>query len=420
MSDIIDNFDTVDGNITSTTGVPFQLPMLYKTGSRGKILAWRVGFDGIRLYMHSGELPKFKTQKYEVHYYEVQVRSGADITEQANIDANARWREKIDKHGYSPEQGAKNNLLDKPPMLATVWDPAKDQIKFWPVVAQPKLDGVRVRAKLSDNTITLLSRAGKTIEFFAKLKSDILILANLIKDNYIKLYPDQDHDFLIDGELYSHNNISFEEVNGTSRKQLTPYEREDEIEYHVYDIALGWETAPFDHRYDLLMKCFAHVSPTSLVKLVPTYQMKNKQDIIDFQAYITSQGYEGTIIRPIANGSSDPNRLKYTYYIGTRGQNLFKYKDYLEEEFEVVGATEGGGAEAGAVIWELKTPDGKTFLSRPRGDYKEDNSIRKQLYREYLQNPNKFLGRKYRVRFQKYSNTGIPVSGAGIDFIDDR
>ena len=84
-------------------------------------------------------------------------------------------------------------------------------------------------------------------------------------------------------------------------------------------------------------------------------------------------------------------------YMGTISA---KYKEFMEEEFKIIGFHEGTGDEKGIVIWECETPDKKQFSVRPKGT----REIRKELY----DNGDKYIGKLLTVIFQEYTNDGIP------------
>ena len=81
--------------------------------------------------------------------------------------------------------------------------------------------------------------------------------------------------------------------------------------------------------------------------------------------------------------------------------NIFKnIKDFKDEEFKIIGFTEGKGVEKGCIIWTCITKDGKEFSTRPKGTHK----FRKELFK----NGKEYIGKKLTVVFQEYSADGIP------------
>ena len=79
-----------------------------------------------------------------------------------------------------------------------------------------------------------------------------------------------------------------------------------------------------------------------------------------------------------------------------------KYKNFIDDEFEIVGITEGQGNRAGMLgFFSLKTKEGDLFDSNARGD--------RGYYRDILKNKNSIIGRLATVRFQNYTPGNCPV-----------
>lgn len=72
-------------------------------------------------------------------------------------------------------------------------------------------------------------------------------------------------------------------------------------------------------------------------------------------------GYEGSILR-----------LDIGDYENKRSKQLLKKKDFVDEEFKIVGAVEGEGGRAGTIgffVMELEDGKEKTFKSNVKGDF---------------------------------------------------
>lgn len=98
-----------------------------------------------------------------------------------------------------------------------------------------------------------------------------------------------------------------------------------------------------------------------------------------------------------------------------RSRYLQKYKEFLEEEFEIVGYHDGEGLEKGLVVWDcitptqnyLQNPDsyigavpGRRFSVRPRGTHDDRRVL-------FYQAEN-FIGQVITVIFQEYTADGVP------------
>ena len=89
-----------------------------------------------------------------------------------------------------------------------------------------------------------------------------------------------------------------------------------------------------------------------------------------------------------------------------RSPDLQKFKTFLDDEYEIVGFTQGTGTDEGCVIWECKTKEGKTFSVRPRGSVAERQG--------YFNNGNEWIGSQLTVRYQELTDGGIPRFPVGI------
>lgn len=141
---------------------------------------------------------------------------------------------------------------------------------------------------------------------------------------------------------------------------------------------------------------------TEHLQLVPIVEITQESEIQPLHDQFVAEGYEGLMIR----NSGSPYKLK------DRSNDLLKYKNFHDMEFEIVGARAPiNGKEEGCIIWELKLPSSDaTFTCRPRDTYES----RKADWIEYNQDPSQFIGCQYTVRFQEKYDNGIPRFPTGI------
>ena len=128
----------------------------------------------------------------------------------------------------------------------------------------------------------------------------------------------------------------------------------------------------------------------TLIKIVPTYIAEKSQDIKKYHEMFTHEGFEGTMLR----NSNAP------YAINKRSKDLQKYKDFVEEEFKIIGFHDGVGLEKGLIIWEVENKKGNMFSVRPKGSHE----LRKDLYKKGKE----YIGKLLTVIFQEYTKEGIP------------
>jgi DNA ligase-1 len=113
--------------------------------------------------------------------------------------------------------------------------------------------------------------------------------------------------------------------------------------------------------------------------------------LAEFQEYI-AEGYEGIMIR-----------LNGLYKQGQRSDALYKYKEFLEDEFIIKGVK---ADKCNQAIMECKG-----FDVRMKGTDEE---------REFqLQNPELFIGKKVTVRYFTMTEYGRPQFPIGVTIRDD-
>ena len=309
--------------------------------------------------------------------------------EQAVSEAQSDWKKKKDK-GYAEVLGnahvpgvagedavaAHKTIL---PMLAHDYHKRGKSIVF-PAFVQAKLDGVR---SIFHNGI-LSSRMGKPFSGLEHITGELAAAtaAGLI----------------LDGEVYS-TTLPFQQFVGlVKKKTFTEAHKEQlkQVNLWVYDCV---NDKPFEERLAMLKAFFAKHT-FAHVKLLPTEEAGSAADLKKFHDAYVAEGYEGLIVR----------NKKGHYHLATRSADLQKYKEFEDDEYEVVGFTEGEGHEKGLVIWTCKTKDGKKFNVRPRGTHEE----RAALFKE----AGNYIGKKLTVRYQELTGDGIPRFPVGITFRD--
>lgn len=293
-----------------------------------------------------------------------------DNREQASFDLTSLISKQRDK-GYS-EQGMKRVETLPTPMLANKWD-AKKHLATYPFFAQPKFDGVRL---LFDGTRGW-SRMGK------------LFIPEVIE--HLKMNTGG---LILDGELI-YEGATFQSTIRAVKKYR---ETSQYLTYNVFDIVMP--DTPFEKRYQILKEFFRNSTIPSNVRMVPALKMINLESLMYHHNQFTAEGYEGTIIR-IPNGE---------YQIGQRFNDLLKLKDFVDAEFKIVDVTEGAARELGAAIFICTTENGKYFNVRPKGSIE----ARKEIWA----NPSSYIDKMLTVRYQGFSEDGIPRFPVGLSIRD--
>jgi DNA ligase-1 len=111
-------------------------------------------------------------------------------------------------------------------------------------------------------------------------------------------------------------------------------------------------------------------------------------------------GYEGTMIREASS----------VYEIGKRSNYLLKLKDFMTDEYKVIGMRECAGKDVGTPTWVCVTGNGQEFTVRPEGT--------QEKRREMFKNGHKYIGKMLTVKYQNLTELGVPRFPVGIAFRD--
>ena len=397
----------------------FTLPPLYKIGAYDKVNVWLIGFNGNHLMMYWGTEMDMKNGSLQNSSAPVELNStGRNIYEQALLEAKSRWKRKQDKDGYS-EKLMDMSILTMPAMLANTWDPAKSQIKNYPVWVEPKLDGIRCRANMDENNkVVLISRTTLVISHFDHIRNDLQNLFPYIEEVLRNAFPDKYPLCRLDGELYTHE-IPFDVLNGMARlsEGRKASDKEHLVSYFLFDCVINGNWT-YDERLNVLFTAYGKYLqqfPNTSVRVLQPENAFSKEDILNAHAKYVQQGYEGVIIR-MFGGKTEVERAK-SYYLGRRCNAILKYKEFEDTEGVIVGAKTGTGTEEGAVVWSIRSPNGAVFDCRPRGTV----PARVELAKQWMATEGReFLNRAYRYRYQGLTSEGTPRFPVGLGFVNDR
>jgi DNA ligase-1 len=251
-------------------------------------------------------------------------------------------------------------------MLAHKYKDHSKKLKFPLVSCSPKIDGLRLILSVQDGQATTTSRTGT-------------IFTGL--DHITKEYAEFE-DVVVDGELYS-STLTFEQISSVVRKGDVDDPRMQSIFFFAFDLI---NNDPYHTRVvnlEYLVMGFNHT------KVVPWFIIKSEEEIQPKHIEFIEQGYEGTMIR----------NLHSLYQKNKRSYDLLKKKDFLDNEFEVIGYKAGKGKFENVPIFLLQC-DGGEFEAVPKGD--------QSLREDYLRNAESYIGSLATVRFFEYTADGIP------------
>jgi len=255
--------------------------------------------------------------------------------------------------------------------------------------------------KLSKDRITMFTRKGKPFPFMGKLLSDLQQFAD-------KMDERDEPEVYLDGELYS-DEIPFEELVGHCRRSFESHEKKgttaslELVKLNVFDAYFPHDPKmDFLKRYDWVTGRLIGVEerPYEMISLVDLYGVKDEAEMLVAHAKFISQGHEGTIIR----------NSKGAYKLNARSNDLLKFKEFLDGEFEIISFRSAEGRDEGTVIWTCETKEGKAFDCRPRGTHAQRT--------EWYDNGNNYVGKLLTVRYQEFTGDGLPRFPVGITIRD--
>lgn len=280
--------------------------------------------------------------------------------QQALAEAEALIIKKLKKDYFETIEEAKSNIIELP-MLAQRYEDCKDKIEF-PCWVQPKLDGMRSNV----NQVKFISRENRPITWMNHIWGDI------------KKCPFAD---TFDGELYAHG-YSFED-----NMRMTKKYREgitELVSLNVYDLCLP--NLSFVQRYAVL-KQMVEIINSPHIHLVPTYSVKDMEDVKKYHAQFLNEGYEGTIIRWGNAG----------YKFNGRSENLVKYKDFKDIALTILDVIPMDKyPKQGMIICEM---NGERFTATPKMSHDKRE--------ELLLNKANYIGETAEIRYFQETDRGV-------------
>lgn len=355
------------------------LPTLYKTTKGGlDVQQWTISFGNngvdIGYLVEFGKFNgKIQSKFNPTNPKNIGKSNQTTAMDQAKSEAISRWKKQIDK-GYC--DGFMNDKEIILPMLAHKFLEHKDKVEF-PCYIQPKLNGIRCLAIHENGKYKLISRKNKVFTAVDHI-SDYL-------DKHVKPCSLSGDYPIFDGELYIHD-TPLQKLRSLTAKQ---YIQSLEVEFHVYDIAersSSFKNRFYDGIYDSWdLNC-------DVIIPVETFEVQDLDEINGLHDVFKQNGYEGSIIRS-ANGF---------YAFNQRSYDLLKLKDFITEEFEIVGAEQNEHSPDQCSLI-LKTSDGKEFKSKPEGT----TEYREKIWEEH----ESLIGKFATVRFYEWTPDGIPFHG---------
>ena len=306
----------------------WAFPMVFKTRIDGiKQDFWQIGFDPARnngfgelIVIHGGIGEKIR----DPDYTQVDVKGGKSIQEQALQEARYRYNNMTTGKGYHlPRDSASSDVRLQ---LANDYDLGKNKYCF-PMLAQPKSDGFRCRAKnINGESVQMISRSNKTeFSYIEELINQLTIFIT-----FLPIICD------LDGEMYIHGE-GFQTIQSalTTVKFRNPLV--DKVVYMIFDLILIDRT--LEERISILYNAYQSYLKAGHMNtrfyLVGSTLVYSDQDIQLAHDYYANLGFEGLMLRHLSScttgKTSSNSQYLLSLYKPDRNNNLLKYKEFKDE-----------------------------------------------------------------------------------------
>lgn len=362
-----------------------------KSGSRmsGKpqsIVEWYVVVEGDTYTTYSGKKGGKMTPKATKAKAKNVGRANETTPEQqALIEAEAAWTHKVQRDLYKVDLDDGMPPLYLEPMLALDATKHGHRLRWGQrhYGTQPKLNGVRVTAYHTPfHDVTLTSREG--------MRYDVQHVQEALTT---LMSPGQ----VWDGELDLGNEYELGDVTGALKPGS---ENHHLLKFHVFDAV--HKNHPFTTRMQSVINAMNDHRNHPIVKIVPAYSCSSFEHMDTQHDFFVDQGYEGIIIRD----------LDAPYDYGQKGEAMFKYKKFQDQEFKILDVVPDKDGTGGLFI--LETDNGEfgdlitepTFTCRPKGTNEQRLHV--------LENPGFYVGKRLTVRFSQRLKSGVPEFNRGI------
>jgi len=375
------------------------LPILHKYDTKGNKRIWsvdeiqegdtsfttRTGIEGGKMTV------KVKTC--------TQTRDHKTMYDAVVAKARSEWTKKYNS-GMKCDDGDQGEVLFPiSPTLASEYNPDEHWRSGSEYYVQYKYDGVLCIGTLqNDGTVLLHSRGREEWPFCEHVRRDIAVLMRLLPKGSYHLV----------GELYIHDTPLENIISIVRGKDSVIHEMNPKLQYIVYDLVDAYPSdgktyIPYKYRLQLLQRMFdisrSSISSTVLAPIIGIAKCSSDADELLRKA--ESEKYEGIILR-------HPDMM-YFRRIKYRNPLLLKYKSFHDCETTIVGARCGKNSHDKCILFIVEL-DGIQFTVTPRGSLQE----RKDMWDDYCSHPDKYVGKRYTIRYPCKNSYGIPKFSIGI------
>jgi len=342
---------------------------LYGLDKNSGLKVWNIWTEDDSIFIEHGKLNgKMQLKTEKVAGKNIGRSNETTPSEQAEFEAKSRINKQVDK-GYR-ENPDELNDLEILPMLSADYTKQGHRIKY-PCWGSDKMDGCRALAICVNGVVTLKSRGGKLYDV-KHLQGQ---LSAIMKDGEIW-----------DGELFIKGKYLEEIVSAIKKPNpLTPY-----LGFVVFDVV---NTEEFSLRINTINSLSKRLLGTQ-IRVIEYVNIQSESDMKLHHKDSVARGFEGLMLR---NGSG-------VYESGKRSADSQKYKEFLDEEFEIVAVGEDKNGNAVLCVFD---PTAQETFNVTYGDFEQ---------RKYqLENWKEFIGKKLTVKFQtRYKDSKLPQFPTGV------
>jgi DNA ligase-1 len=365
------------------------LPTLYKRTVTGAVQSWEIHVEGSKYWTVSGKDGGKMVINDRVQCVAKNLGKSNESSpeEQCELEAKAKWKLKTEA-GYTESKDEVDSVVSDiiKPTLAKEFKDYQNSLN-WPVYSQPKFDGLRC-------VITRDGAYSRNWKPFATLHH--------IRESLEALFIKYPNIIAFDGEVYNHLlKDDFNEIVSLVKQPkatLQDIERaKDKIEYHIYDY-VDKDKISFADRSKKLLQYTLEVED-GCIQRVETLMAMDMEQLDELYDLYLSGGYEGQMVR-------DPNAT----YQHKRTNYLLKRKEFVDEEFPIVGFKEGKGNRQGCIVLRCKNSKNQEFDCSVKGSVEYTRKL-------YNMAP-RLVGMQATVKYQRLTPDGIPKFLTCIKFRD--
>ena len=253
----------------------------------------------------------------------------------------------------------------------------------WPVLVQPKLDGIR--CKINIESLLMISSEENPIFSMPHIKEAVEKAKN-----FFEKYEITD----LDGELYS-NEMSFEDICSCVLRD-EPVEKGKQIKYHIFDFLTKDNTRTNASRYQvlgLLEDALNYFKLDEHFVFVPTFWAHSLTEVYKMLASQMELGNEGIIVRH-----------PYAFYSEKRVTTMLKFKPKKSDTYKIVNYVQ--------LMDKYKCYKpllGALVLTDPEGNiFNVGTGFTEKQRQDMWQNRESLLGKYCTITYQNLTQSGVP------------